>query len=106
LQKLLTGYEYWTKRILTEQKLGDKSFLIRGRDGGRPAWHYILVPASNCASLKAIKAGSNIDVTDHGRIIQYINNRGETISMSGWGTDPNKDIIEWMVGHYGKQGTC
>ena len=59
------------------------TFLIRGRDNGRDAWHYVqvkrhLVPLF----LKKSKSG-NIDVASYGTII-----------LSGWGANPNRDQVD------------
>jgi hypothetical protein len=77
-------------------------FLIRGKDKGRQAWYYILVPADKLADIRAQRAGSNIDVTEFGPIIQYRDHQGRTVSTSDWGTDPPKMIEMWIDEHYGQ----
>jgi serine/threonine protein kinase len=52
--------------------------LIRGKDNGKEAWHYVLIEdETKYEKLKKQKAGTNIDVTDFGKIIE-----------SGWGHEP------------------
>lgn len=102
LQDCALSYEEWPKTVVTKQTFSDSFFLIRGTDNERPIWHYIMVSASNMTALKACKEGSNIDVTDYGRIVQYINNKGEIKDMSGWGSDPPQLIQNWMDKHYSK----
>ena len=69
----------------------DRLFLIRGKDKGRKAWHYVLVESrENRKKLRAQIAGSNIDVTEYGSIVK-----------SGWGEDPSKEIVEEMEEKYG-----
>jgi serine/threonine protein kinase len=44
---------------------------IRGKDNGRPAWHYLVVEdEEKYQKLKKLLAGSNIDLTDYGNIIK------------------------------------
>jgi hypothetical protein len=71
--------------------LDPKVFLIRGKDNGRPAWHYVLIPHENIKKLKVQKAGTNIDVTDFGKIIR-----------SGWGENPSDAIVEEVEAEYGE----
>ncbi|CAF4686927.1 unnamed protein product, partial [Rotaria sp. Silwood2] len=86
--QLLTSYEDWPKAIITEQIFSDTVFIIRGKDGGRPAWHYLMVPVNKLADLKAQQPGTIIDVTKFGRLMKYFNNRDKVMPLSGWGTDP------------------
>jgi serine/threonine protein kinase len=70
------------KRELYKIKNPDKiyydTFIIRGKDRGREAWHYVAIESeSKYEELKRQQAGTNIDVTDFGKIIE-----------SGWGKDP------------------
>ena len=70
----------------------DRIFLIRGKDGGRPAWHYVLVESrQKHKDLKNQRKGSNIDVADYGKIVK-----------SGWGVDPSKEIMEEIEEKYGE----
>ena len=71
--------------------LDPKVFLIRGKDNGRPAWHYVLITHENIKKLKVQKAGTNIDVTDFGKIIR-----------SGWGENPSDAIVEEVEAEYGE----
>ncbi|CAF4843076.1 unnamed protein product [Rotaria sp. Silwood1] len=100
LQKLLISYEDWPKAIITEQTFIDSVFIIRGKNRGRPAWHYLLVPVNKVTDLKAQKSGANIDITKFGRLIEYLNNRDKVITLSGWGTDPPGIIQTWISEHY------
>jgi hypothetical protein len=64
------------------------------------AWHCILVPADKLSAIRAQRAGGNIDVTDFGRILQYRDHQGRTVSTFDWGTDPPKMIQMWLYEHY------
>jgi hypothetical protein len=89
IKKSETGYNQVVKKK-TKNALKGKIFLIRGKDNGRPAWHYILVPPENVKILKKQKAGSNIDVTDYGKIVR-----------SGWGENPSDKIVKEIEAEYG-----
>ena len=54
---------------------------MRGKDKGRPAWHYVLVERElEEEFVKAINAGT-VDVAKFGYVIRC-----------GWGEDPPDDI--------------
>ena len=55
--------------------------LVRGKDRGRPAWHYVLVEEGKINSFKEKTASGTVDVARYGKVL-----------MSGWGEDPPKDI--------------
>jgi hypothetical protein len=90
LKKVEAGYNSVVKKK-TLSALDDKLFLIRGKDRGRAAWHYVLIPHENAKKLKMQKIGASIDVTDFGKIVK-----------SGWGEEPAKHIIEEMEALYGE----
>ena len=62
-------------------------FIVRGKDKGKPAWHYVLVDEEKVSAFKEnIATADTINVTDYGEKIE-----------SGWGKDPPqsvKDIID------------
>lgn len=65
-------------------------FLVRGNDKGRPAWHYILIEnEEKYLDLIKQKEGTNIDVTNFGRIIK-----------SGWGINPSKEVVNEIKQKY------
>ena len=60
-----------------KQDRNDRVILVRGKDKGKPAWHFVEVKkALTGLFYKRIKSGS-LDVADFG-----------TVLASGWGTDP------------------
>ena len=70
--------------IKTSEDFKNKIFIIRGRDRGKTAWHYVDVEPWSIEVLKIQPSGVNIDVTDYGVILR-----------SGWGEDAtNKDKLE------------
>jgi hypothetical protein len=89
LKKQETGYQKVVKKK-TMKALEGKVFLVRGKDNGRAAWHYILVPKDKENELKKQRAGTNIDVADFGKIIK-----------SGWGEDPSDEIRKEIEEEYG-----
>jgi hypothetical protein len=90
IKKSEVGHSKLVKKK-TLSALDPKVFLIRGKDNGRPAWHYVLIPHENIKKLKVQKAGTNIDVTDFGKIIR-----------SGWGENPSDEIIQEVEAEYGE----
>lgn len=64
---------------------GDRTYLVRGKDKERPAWHYIRVVDDDeilDMFLEKVKTG-HVDVADYGTVIK-----------SGWGQDPPKEERE------------
>ena len=59
------------------ENAGERIYLVRGEDRGKPAWHYVLVEKSlEPLFLRQTKGGS-LDVAGFGPVL-----------MSGWGKDP------------------
>ena len=78
----------WEKRILQ----GNLVYLVRGKDRGKPAWHYVLVDEDKVEAFKSKIATGNLDVADYGNVL-----------FSGWGEDPpeeKKRMIEMQFGMY------
>lgn len=73
----------WTWQCLTYKDSRDRILIhtVRGKDGGRPAWHVVLVnPNIHDAFKQKVRTGT-VDVTDFGHVLH-----------SGWGEDPPKRI--------------
>ena len=66
--------------IKTSEELKNKIFIVRGKDRGKAAWHYVDVEPWSIQSLKTQPHGSNIDVTNFGKILK-----------SGWGDTASKE---------------
>ena len=98
----MSSYEGRPEGLITEAEIDDSPFIIRGTDGGRAAWHVILVPIDKFAALQAQGSGSNFNVTEFGQIIQYRNHQGEIKSLSGWGKGPPQMIETWIDNNYGQ----
>jgi len=86
---------------LTKQIWNDSLFLIRGKDDGIPAWHYILVPYNKINDLKNHQSGSIINCNQFGTIIQYRDNNGQIYPSSGWGINPSYSFQTWIENQYG-----
>ena len=65
-------------------------FLFRGKDKGRPAWHYVILK-DNEDTQKAFdeKFALCLDLTDYGEIVK-----------SGWGKDPPDDVVKEIEEKY------
>ena len=57
-------------------------YLVRGKDRGKEAWHYVLVDEDKLEGFKTQVAIGNIDVAEYGKVLH-----------SGWGKDPPKDLV-------------
>ena len=65
-----------------KKKRKDCVFLVRGKDNGKPAWHYVWVyPNKKSLFLEAANSGS-LDVAEYGEI-----------QVSGWGEDPDEETV-------------
>ncbi|WP_339048306.1 hypothetical protein [Candidatus Mesenet endosymbiont of Phosphuga atrata] len=67
----------------TKRSRADCVFLVRGKDRGRPAWHYVLVDKDKKEMFLAKSRTGSIDVALYGQILH-----------SGWGEDPPQDIVD------------
>ena len=64
---------------------------MRGKDRGKPAWHYVMVVDDDETLDKfrtEVKKG-NLDLADYGSLIK-----------SGWGKDPPTEVREWIDQKY------
>ena len=69
----------------------ERLFIVRGKDRGQPAWHYVLLVDDEdtiTAFHKKLKEGS-LDVANYGKLIK-----------SDWGQDPPNDFKEQMQRTY------
>ena len=57
-------------------------YLVRGKDRGKEAWHYVLIDKDKQESFKSQVASGNLDLSKYGKIL-----------YSGWGKDPPKDLV-------------
>ena len=59
----------------------ERIYLFRGKDRGKPAWHYVLVEKALLPLLLRRTNGDSLDVADFGLILE-----------SGWGKDPPENV--------------
>ena len=71
--------DYATKQ--RSAAIEDLVFLVRGKDRGKAAWHYVLVNEGLKEEFKTKIATGNIDVAKYGFVV-----------CSGWGENPPEDI--------------
>lgn len=77
----------WADRVFN----GSLLYCVRGKDRGKPAWHYVLVDEEKEGAFKdKLKTGS-VDVADYGKVLK-----------SGWGEDPPKPIKDTMQKRFNK----
>ena len=64
-----------------KEDTSERIYLVRGKDRGEPAWHYVLVKKALLPLFLRRANGGRLDVADFGRVLE-----------SGWGKDPPEDI--------------
>ena len=62
---------------------GPSIYLVRGKDRGRPAWHYVHVKDTLLTEFLEKTRGGSLDVADYGEVLS-----------SGWGDDPPADLAD------------
>ena len=68
----------------------DCLFLVRGKDKGRAAWHYVLVDKGKREMFLAKSKSGSMDVALYGEIL-----------YSGWGESPPDDIVKKVEEEFG-----
>ena len=69
-----------------KQNTDERIYLVRGKDRGKPAWHYVLVERHLFGLFLKRANGGRLDVADFG-----------TVLKSGWGRDPPKNTIDRIL---------
>ncbi|WP_333023546.1 hypothetical protein [Wolbachia endosymbiont of Pentidionis agamae] len=67
----------------TAKRRPDCVFLVRGKDRGKSAWHYVLVDKDKKELFLAHSRRGSLDVADYGKVM-----------YSGWGEDPPQEIVD------------
>jgi hypothetical protein len=75
-------WKTWRNRA---KNLAPLIFLVRGKDRGKPAWHYVLVEPGKVNIFKDKVASGTVDSAKFGEIL-----------LSGWGKDPPEDVKSAM----------
>lgn len=63
----------------------ERLYIVRGKDKGKPAWHYVTVEKSLLGLFLKQTEGGSLDVADFG-----------TVLKSGWGENPSESTREEM----------
>ncbi|APR98296.1 hypothetical protein [Wolbachia endosymbiont of Folsomia candida] len=74
----------------TRKSRSDLIYLVRGKDRGKSAWHYVLVDKEKREMFLAKSRTGSMDVADYGEIL-----------YSGWGEDPPQDIVDKINEEFG-----
>lgn len=74
----------------TRRSRSDLIYLVRGKDRGRSAWHYVLVDKDKREMFLAKSRTGSMDVADYGEIL-----------YSGWGEDPPQEIVDKINEEFG-----
>ncbi len=74
----------------TKRSRSDLVYLVRGKDRGKSAWHYVLVDKEKREMFLAKSRTGSIDVADYGEIL-----------YSGWGEDPPQAIVDKINEEFG-----
>ena len=69
-----------------KENSADRIYLVRGKDKGRAAWHYVLAKKHLLGLFLKVTNGGSIDVADFGDILR-----------SGWGKDPPEGTIDKIL---------
>ena len=69
----------------------DNLYLVRGKDKGKPAWHYVDVKMASSGLFHKTTKGGSVDVANFG-----------TVLASGWGDDPPANKKEEILAADGK----
>jgi len=73
-----------------KQRGGELVYLVRGKDRGRAAWHYVHVEKNKLPLfLKKVESGT-VDVSMYGEVLH-----------SGWGENPPDDIVQQIKEQFG-----
>ena len=64
----------------------ERIYLVRGKDRGKSAWHYVLVEKFLLGLFLKRTKGGSLDVADFGNVLK-----------SGWGVDPPEGTIEKIL---------
>ena len=63
------------------ENASERIYLVRGKDRGKPAWHYVLVEKTLLPLFLRRTKGGSLDVADFGLVLK-----------SGWGKDPPENV--------------
>ncbi len=74
----------------TRRSRADLVYLVRGKDRGKPAWHYVLIDKDKKEMFLAKSRTGAMDVADYGEIL-----------YSGWGEDPPQEIKDKITEEFG-----
>lgn len=69
--------------------MGELVYLVRGKDAGRAAWHYVLIDKMKLPLFKQKLKSGSLDVSEYGKIL-----------YSGWGDNPPEEIVEEIKKQY------
>jgi hypothetical protein len=70
---------------------GSLIYLVRGKDEGRAAWHFVKVDRAKLASFKQALSTGSLDASEYGEILH-----------SGWGEDPPEEARRELAEKYGE----
>ena len=104
ISSIISTYIRCERKSITEQctqkpgytwhklSASNRIYEIKGKDRGRPAWHYVLLvdDQDTIDKFKELTHGENagnntINVSDYGQVLK-----------SGWGEEPPNDVQEWI----------
>ena len=69
-----------------KQNPEERIYLVRGKDRGKPAWHYVLVEKHLLGLFLKWTSGGSLDVADFGDVLK-----------SGWGENPPENTIDTIL---------
>ena len=87
-----SAFKNWKWADAVSGEIGNKVYIVRGKDRGRPAWHYVILSSGDEEHIAQFRARTTPPATETIRV-----NEWGYIVASGWGKDPPqsmKDKIE------------
>jgi len=73
-----------------KSSLGELVYLVRGKDKGREAWHYVFLQKTKSSLFLAKLRQGSLDVADYGEVL-----------YSGWGKNPPESIVQKIKERFG-----
>jgi hypothetical protein len=75
--------------FLAKSGAGRFVYLVKGKDAGKAAWHYVLIDRLKLSLFEQKLRKGSLDVAEFGRVL-----------YSGWGENPPAEIVRAVESQY------